>query len=217
MSSSRKPDFENLRKQAKLYLRWHRDGYHPVAALIRSLLPRFAALDDRAVMQASFKLADAQEMVARQSGFDSWQALKTGATPMTKSPVRAPSSILHAEPQLFVADIENSLAFFIEKLGFEKVFAYGTPPFYAQVRRDAVSLNLRLVCEPVFVGDIREREHLLSASFTMASSATLKDLFLVYQEAGVAFHQTLKSEPWGARTFIVRDPDGNLLLFAAPS
>ena len=30
------------------------------------------------------------------------------------------------------------------------------------------------------------------------------------------FFQTLKTEPWGARTFIVRDPDGNLVLFAGP-
>jgi hypothetical protein len=26
----------------------------------------------------------------------------------------------------------------------------------------------------------------------------------------------LKEEPWGARTFIVLDPDGNLILFAGP-
>jgi len=30
----------------------------------------------------------------------------------------------------------------------------------------------------------------------------------------VVFHQVLKTEPWGARTFIVRDLDGNLILFA---
>ena len=35
------PNLENLRKQAKLYLRWHRDGYHPVAAAIRAMLPRY--------------------------------------------------------------------------------------------------------------------------------------------------------------------------------
>jgi uncharacterized glyoxalase superfamily protein PhnB len=35
--------------------------------------------------------------------------------------------------------------------------------------------------------------------------------------AGVEFHQPLKPEPWGARTFIVRDPDGNLILFAGRS
>jgi hypothetical protein len=32
----------------------------------------------------------------------------------------------------------------------------------------------------------------------------------------VPFHQTLKQEPWGATTFIVIDPDGNLILFAGP-
>ena len=38
------PNLENLRKQAKLYLRWHRDGHHPVAAQIRAVLPRFRDL-----------------------------------------------------------------------------------------------------------------------------------------------------------------------------
>jgi len=42
----------------------------------------------------------------------------------------------------------------------------------------------------------------------------VKQLFLEFQAAGVPFHQTLRKEPWGATTFIVRDPDGNLLLFA---
>jgi hypothetical protein len=35
------PSLENLRKQAKLVLRGHRDRYYPVAAQIRALLPRF--------------------------------------------------------------------------------------------------------------------------------------------------------------------------------
>jgi uncharacterized glyoxalase superfamily protein PhnB len=34
---------------------------------------------------------------------------------------------------------------------------------------------------------------------------------------GVAFHQTLKRQPWGAKNFVVKDPDGNLLLFAGPT
>jgi uncharacterized glyoxalase superfamily protein PhnB len=39
-------------------------------------------------------------------------------------------------------------------------------------------------------------------------------LFLQYEAAGVPFHQKLRTEPWGARTFIVRDPDENLVAFA---
>jgi hypothetical protein len=33
----------------------------------------------------------------------------------------------------------------------------------------------------------------------------------------VTFAQPLQREPWGAKTFIVKDPDGNLLLFAGPA
>jgi uncharacterized glyoxalase superfamily protein PhnB len=73
-----------------------------------------------------------------------------------------------------------------------------------------------MVCDPLFTG-VREREHLLSASLTVATADEIKQLFLSYQEAGVSFHQTLRKEPWGASTFVVMDPDGNLILFAGPA
>ena len=213
------PSLENLRKQAKLYVRWHRDGYYPVAAQIRAVVPRFRDLTDRQILDGPFKLSDAQELVARQSGFESWQALKTGVQAMseTAQPVAAAPELTEVEAELFVTDIKASCAFFTSKLGFEVVFTYGEPPFYGQVKRDNARLNLRLVCEPVFVGDIREREQLLAASMTLGSAAEIRQLFLQYQSAGVDFQQTLKQEPWGARTFVVRDPDGNLLLFAGPA
>jgi uncharacterized glyoxalase superfamily protein PhnB len=68
----------------------------------------------------------------------------------------------------------------------------------------------------VFAGDIREREGLLSASITVASADEIKQLFLAYQALNVPFRQTLKQEPWGATTFVITDPDGNLILFAGP-
>jgi uncharacterized glyoxalase superfamily protein PhnB len=52
--------------------------------------------------------------------------------------------------------------------------------------------------------------------FTVRTADQIKQLFDDYQSAGVRFHQTLKTEPWGSRTFIVIDSDGNLILFAAP-
>ena len=121
------------------------------------------------------------------------------------------------EAQLFVADIKASSDFYANKLGFTVAFAYGDPPFYGQVTRDHARLNLRVVGEPIFAGNIREREGLLSASLTVASADEIKQLFLSYQAAGVRFHQTLKKEPWGARTFVIQDPDGNLILFAGPA
>ncbi len=212
------PNLENLKKQAKQYLRWHREGYYPVAAEIRAGLPRFQHLDDIEVMQASFKLADAQELVARQQGFAGWQALKSGAPAVNNPTKQAKRPVLSSTAaQLFVADVVASCTFFTDKLGFAVDFVYGEPPFYGQVVRDKAQLALRLVCEPVFAGDIREREHLLSASITVDSADEIKQLFLDFQAAGVRFHQALRKEPWGARNFIVVDPDGNLILFAGPA
>jgi catechol 2,3-dioxygenase-like lactoylglutathione lyase family enzyme len=213
------PNIENLKKQAKQYLRWHRERYYPVAAGIRANLPRFHGLSDEQVLDAEFKLADAQELVARQRGFESWQALKSGADAMTqKSEPAAPRPFLNSTAaQLFVADMQAACDFYTSKLGFTVDFVYGEPPFYGQVSRDHAKLALRLVCEPVFAGDIREREHLLSAALTVATADEIKQLFLTYQDAGVRFALTLKKEPWGARNFIVLDPDGNRILFAGPA
>ena len=131
--------------------------------------------------------------------------------------VSARAVITAAEPQLFVADIKASCDFFTQKLGFAIVLVYGEPPFYAQVKRDGARLNLRCVDAPVIDGARRDRGSLLSTAITVAAADEIKQLFLEFQSAGIAFHQTLKREPWGARDFIVKDPDGNLLLFAGPA
>jgi catechol 2,3-dioxygenase-like lactoylglutathione lyase family enzyme len=116
-----------------------------------------------------------------------------------------------AEPQLFVSNIAASCDFFTAKLGFSIAFVYGDPPFYAQVARDAARLNLRHVDGPVIDSAIRDREVLLSASIAVDD---VDRLYAEFQTAGVAVHQALRGEPWGARTFIIKDPDGNLLLFS---
>ena len=118
---------------------------------------------------------------------------------------------------LYVRDLKVSAEFFTQKLGFTLDFVYGDPPFYGQVSRDNARLALRHMDEPVFAGGVREREDLLSASITLGSAEEIKQLFLGYQGADVPFHQVLRKEPWGASTFIVQDPDGNLILFAGPA
>ena len=137
---------------------------------------------------------------------------------MTNEPRQStPRPILNSiSAQLFVANIKSSCDFYTNKLGFAVEFVYGDPPFYGQVVRDNARLALRVVPEPVFAGDVRKREHLLSASITVATANEIKQLFLSYEAAGVSFHQTLKTEPWSAKTFIVSDPDENLILFAGP-
>jgi len=94
------PNLENLKKQAKLILRWHRERHYPVAAQIRGLMPRFLNKSDSEILAANFKLSDAQEMVARQHGFDSWQALIAGLSATSRKVKLSPSkaTIVCAEP-----------------------------------------------------------------------------------------------------------------------
>jgi hypothetical protein len=91
------------------------------------------------------------------------------------------------------------------------------PPFNGQVSRDNARLALRWMDESFFAEDIRQREGLLSASITLGSADGIKQLFLAYQAADVPLAQPLRNEPWRVKTFIVKDPDGNLILFAGPA
>ena len=120
--------------------------------------------------------------------------------------------VLGAEPQIFVSDIERACAFYVEKLRFTVAFVHGDPPFYAQVMRGGARLNLRLVHGRVFDAGFREREgDALSATLAVADAGVL---FREFEGRETPFQQRLRQELWGAETFIVADPDGNLLCFA---
>jgi uncharacterized glyoxalase superfamily protein PhnB len=121
-------------------------------------------------------------------------------------------TLLFAEPQLFVTDIDAALKHYVGRLGFRLAFSHGEPAFYAQVARDGARLNLRHVDQPAFSPAFREAEgDVLSATIAVDDAEAL---FEEFERAGVVFHQRLKTEDWGARTFMVVDPGGNLIAFA---
>ncbi len=130
---------------------------------------------------------------------------------------RSKAVITATAAELLVADINASCDFFTGKLGFSIVFIYGEPPFYAQVKRDRGLLNLKSVDYPVIDPQLRDRESLLSSDMGVDTRDEIERLFREFEAAGVIFYQPLRREPWGAMTFIVKDPDGNLLLFAGPA
>ena len=136
-----------------------------------------------------------------------------GSTPTKTSA----AVITAAEPQLFVADIEVACAFYRDKLGFRVAFVYGEPAYYGQVTRDGARLNLRCATPPVIDPGRRDAQELLSGSLTVATLADILALADEFQQAGVTFAQPLQEKPWSARDFIIRDPDGNLVLLAGPA
>jgi len=205
------PTLETYRKQAKLLLRWHREGDYSIGGRVRQL-ERYRALTDREVLALKFSLTLAQEIVAVEAGHRSWAELKAAAAGASKTPHVSPGppSLKNVIPILFVRDVKASAAFFREKLCFETDFLHGSPPFYAAVSRDGVCLHLRFVHHPFFAQAAAQEKSLIVASIEVSN---VQGLFEEFKTRGVEFAQRLRKQPWGGTDFQVRDPDGNVISF----
>ncbi|WP_376096228.1 VOC family protein [Roseomonas sp. CCTCC AB2023176] len=116
---------------------------------------------------------------------------------------------LRAEPMLFVTDLPAALTFW-SRLGFAERFRWGDPPTYAGIARGGAHLALRHVDRHPFTAAFRaETPQALSAVITLDDAEALAREF-----TAAGFPVTLRDEPWGAQTFILADPDGNLILVA---
>src|ERR1700761_3850167 len=71
-----RPRLEQLRKQAKVLLKGHQSASPHVLKQIHELHPRWKNADDAEIRDAKFLLADAQLVIAREYGFESWVKLK---------------------------------------------------------------------------------------------------------------------------------------------
>jgi catechol 2,3-dioxygenase-like lactoylglutathione lyase family enzyme len=209
------PTLDTYRKQAKLMLRWHRDGDYGIGEKLRRLA-RYRSLTDREALALKFTLTLAQEIVAVEAGHESWAKLKAAVADAPKTPRPSPASpiLKNVVPILFVRDVTASAAFFREKLGFETDFLYGAPPFYGAVSRDGVGLHLRCVRQPTFAQLAAEEKSLILATIEVAN---VQGLFEEFKARDVAFPQTLAKHAWGGTDFHVRDPDGNVISFVAYS
>jgi hypothetical protein len=66
-------NLDNLKKQAKQPVRWHRSGDYSVGGRIRRL-PRYRDLTDVEALALKFPLSVAHEIIALEAGYASWEA-----------------------------------------------------------------------------------------------------------------------------------------------
>jgi catechol 2,3-dioxygenase-like lactoylglutathione lyase family enzyme len=119
--------------------------------------------------------------------------------------------LTRAVPVIFVADVQTSAGFFRDTLGFSIDFLHGDPPFYGAVSRDGACLHIKFVHQPVLAVGAEDEPDFINAFVEVDN---VEALYTEYVEAGVRFGQTLRTESWGGRDFVVRDPDGNAVCFA---
>ena len=119
------------------------------------------------------------------------------------------ASILAAAPQFLVANLDASLTFYEQRLGFARDFVY--EGFYAGVSRDRAVIHLK--CAPPFEAERarRKSEEHLDAYVVVAG---VEDLHAEFVRRGAPILKPLEERPWGTRDFYVEDPDGYILCFA---
>lgn len=106
-------------------------------------------------------------------------------------------------PTVPVRDLEKSLRFLGDGLGFESVFTNGDPPTFAVMKRDEAELHVAVRprdaghghCH-VLVSDV----HAVHAALMRSHPASVR--------------QTPKDQEWGMRDILVEDPDGNVMEIA---
>ena len=116
-------------------------------------------------------------------------------------------------PQFFTLDMQATLTYYADKLGFDCLGTWHDPPVYAIVARDDHKIHFRYADPPTPSPDKYDDELLDAYLFVEDVDA----LYAEYAARGVEFTRQLANTPWQSREFVVRDCDGRLLAFGADS
>jgi catechol 2,3-dioxygenase-like lactoylglutathione lyase family enzyme len=108
-------------------------------------------------------------------------------------------------PRLPVPDIEKSLTFYCEQLGFQLGWKWGTPVSHANVSRDAVSLDLIAV---------RSDQRGTAMAYIRVNGV---DAYHAELRGRAVDTGAVADRPYGMRDFEVIDPSGNRLAFGEPA
>ncbi len=116
-------------------------------------------------------------------------------------------------PVLLVADLDRTVDYFQERLGFD-CQVYGDPPNFAAADRDAATILLALAADSErIVPNWKLVDNMWDAYIRV------DDVDAVYaevQERGTGIDYTIYDAPHGFREFGVQDPDGHDIAFGQP-
>jgi catechol 2,3-dioxygenase-like lactoylglutathione lyase family enzyme len=126
------------------------------------------------------------------------------------------ANLTYIAPSFIVKDVEASVAFYVDKLGFEtRYIAPDDGPFFAIVGRDNISIFLKAIA-PDIKPIPNHTRHEWARLDAYISTVDPDALFEEYQSRGVTFYKPLKDDNDGLRGFEVADADGYILFFGRP-
>ena len=120
-------------------------------------------------------------------------------------------------PCFIISDLKISVAFYVDKLGFEILYkGPDEDPYWTMLGRDNISIMLKAVAPEIKPIPNRSR-HEMAPWDAYISTADPDTLFEEYRSNGVRFRQPLHNNSDDLRGFEIEDVDGYLLFFGRPN
>jgi uncharacterized glyoxalase superfamily protein PhnB len=114
-------------------------------------------------------------------------------------------------PVITTDDIEGSLAYYENILGFAFDFKYGDPPVYAGV--NSGTAEIYFTHNPALAEAIKLK-NLNPDIFIWVTDASY--FFDLHVKNGADIIEPISDRPWGARQYVLKDINGYHLKFAQP-
>ena len=117
------------------------------------------------------------------------------------------STVISSTAIFACSDIEETLTFYKDVLGFESSWTWGEPPTFGSASRGGVTIMFNL--QPGLSGCIRGHQHWIKVD-------DADELYSLHMANGAHVVSEIEDKPWGVREYIVEDINGYHLRFAGP-
>lgn len=111
-------------------------------------------------------------------------------------------------PQIRTTDLDESIDFYVSKLGLEFAFRY--EDFYAGIKAGDQVFHLKLVDDKdPSIGFVSDGDHFHLYFTTDDVEGKAEEI----ERKGVSLFKPLSETPWGTKEFAIRDNQGHTLYF----
>ena len=124
-------------------------------------------------------------------------------------PAAVASQITAIIPQFLVDDLDRSIGYYRDRLGFILDFVYDS--FYASVSRDGFAIHLKESPKLPAERALRKEQEHLDAHIAVTG---IRPLYSELQKREANVIKPLEERPWACLDFYVEDPDGYILGFS---
>jgi len=126
-----------------------------------------------------------------------------------------PSTIESISPFFIVSNVDETIAFYRDKLGFETRFQQPERrPFFAIIGRDGAQILIKSEKDIAPLPNHQRHRHLKWDAYVSVPDPDA--LAAGFAARGATFNTPLQDTHDGLRGFEIRDPDGYLLFFGRP-